>query len=191
MIIRAYIEQPSGRVGVHAECWLLAGNRPSLLPGKNQEPVGRYDDGGGEGQALCSGAVSNYLTAVSSHDGIHPVVIHVAVEGFIPDAGCGEADDIAGECGFIQAGDNDNVIADAFDPPLKCNHSIDIVVPESIHSFTVQTRQTSPQRNEIACEAEVIPHGIILRGEAVEEDVQAFIGIVTPGFVFEKFLPHK
>src|SRR5262249_29980212 len=107
MIIRVYIQQPSGRVGVHAECWLLAGNRPSLLPGKDQKSVSRYDDGGGEGKALCSGALSNDLTTVSGHDGIHPVVIHVAVEDFVPGAGCGEADDIAVECGFVQAGDND------------------------------------------------------------------------------------
>ena len=65
--------------------------------------------------------------AITDHDGIDPVLVHVAVEDLVPLPASGEADAIAEPVEGRQMHDHDHVVAFSLHPAMKRQHSVLIV----------------------------------------------------------------
>jgi hypothetical protein len=87
------------------------------------------------------------MAAISRHNRVDPIVIDVAVETLAPGASPGKADPVAILIHLAQAGDHNDVLADAFDPAMEGNDAVAIVDMEDVDLPPAKRRQLSAQGN--------------------------------------------
>jgi len=74
--------------------------------------------------------------AIPGNDGVHPIVVNIAIEDFLPLAAAGKADLIVEPVAFVEAGDNDDIGSRTFHPVLKREHAVVVVNVNEATAFT-------------------------------------------------------
>ena len=72
---------------------------------------------------------------IANEQRVDPVVVDIAVEQFGPAATPRKSKLIAKEGRVVETGHHDYVVALPIDPPMKCQHTVDIVGIEGIDRF--------------------------------------------------------
>src|ERR1022692_713207 len=86
---------------------------------ENNETICRNDDAGGSLQTMHGRSGCGGASVVARNNGINPVVVDIAIEDLRPLAGTGETDGVVVPRGFGKRGDDNNVLASAFQPAMK------------------------------------------------------------------------
>src|SRR5579863_10606469 len=97
-------------------------------------------------------------SAIAGDDGVHPVIVDVAVEDFGPYARTGETHVVVLPSGLRKGGHHHYILTCALEPAVECNHSIRIVHIERIDVVAAQSRLTPAQANEILRKSQMIYH---------------------------------
>jgi len=93
---------------------------------------------------------------------------------------------------LVQARDHDHVAANPRQPAMNSDDTGVVVHVEHIDAFAAQRRMLSPEPHEVAREAMLIRHVLVLARETVPPDQQFRPPRpVRPVFVLQKFLPHE
>ncbi len=71
--------------------------------------------------------------AIARHQGVHEVVVDIAIEDFYPSSGEWESDRIVKPVRFSERRYDDYVLSRAFQPAMKGNHAVLIVYVEGVH----------------------------------------------------------
>src|SRR5208283_1641990 len=99
-------------------CPMVSGSR------ENDETICRNDNAGGSLQTMHGGSGCRDASVVTCNHGINPVVVNIAVEDLRPLARPGETHGVVVPGGFGKRGDNNHVLASAFQPAMKGYHAI-------------------------------------------------------------------
>src|SRR6516225_5340090 len=101
-------------------------------------------------------AVGVNLSAVAGDNGVDPIVVHVAIEDFQPLSRARKAYLITPPGRIIQAGDDDDVASNTFEPPMKGNHAAHIMNVVDMNHFAPQRGLMAAERDEIGGESKVV-----------------------------------
>src|SRR5579863_928419 len=87
----------------------------------------------GRREAVQRPARRHDASSVARNDGIDPIVIDIAVELFSPRPGIREPNRVVVPCGLGKRCDDDNVVARALKPSMKCDDAVLVVYMEWVH----------------------------------------------------------
>jgi hypothetical protein len=131
-------------------------------------------------------------TAIPRDDWVNPVIVDVGVENLSPSPWAGKTDRVVIPGAFRERGNHHDVLACAFDPAVKRDHTVQIVYMKWVYIVLAQRSMIPAQTDEILRKAKMIHHcGIGSRVQAISPKKIRRLGIPAPLLVFQKLLPHE